>query len=400
MQFSKSSFQSLKISPQMFKLKHNQTTLDDLPHPFISASSGYFYNLQFYWDSYFIMLGLVHEDEEAILLAKGMIENFKVLFNKYGYIPNSYPRDDTRTQPPLLTSMILLVYNKIEDKNWLEEMYHLAKQEYKGVWLKEPRFIKEIQLSRYYDPTHPQGVHQNAEDESGWDFTPRFEEQCADCIALDLNSLLYKYEEDLHKIAQLLNLKEDMNYFLLQRDLRKELVNSYLYNSNDGLFYDYNFKEQRQLKTKTLATFFPLFAKLATQEQAQHIVNQLNIFEHKHGLVTCDTNHGFHTKQWNYPNGWAPLQYIAIQGLKNYGFHEEAQRISLKWLHLVSKRYHETGGNWEEKYVVVDEKIVQEEHLKRSDDLRYDHQTELYWSQGIFIALYRELEEESEKNNN
>ena len=388
------NFNSIHTTPQMFKLKHNQTTLEDLPHPFISASSGYFYNLQFYWDSYFIMLGLVQEDEEAITLAKGMIENFKHLFNKYGYIPNSYPRDDTRTQPPLLTSMILLVYNNIQDKNWLKEMYHFAKQEYKEVWIKEPRLIQEIQLSRYYDPTHPQGVHQNAEDESGWDFTPRFEEECADCIALDLNSLLYKYENDLYLISQEFNLEEDMNYFIQQKDLRKELINSYLYNSQDKLFYDYNFKEQRQLQTKTLATFFPLFANLATQKQAQEIVNQLHLFEHKYGLVTCHTNYNYYTKQWNYPNGWAPLQYIAIQGLKNYGFYEEAQRLSLKWLTLVSNKYHQTQGHWEEKYVVVDEKILQEEHLKRSDDLRYDHQNELYWSQGVFIALYRELEKE------
>lgn len=391
---------SIKIVPQMFKLKHNQTTLEDLPHSFISASSGYFYNLQFYWDSYFIMLGLIHEDEEAQLLAKGMIENFKHLFNKFNYIPNSYPRDITRTQPPLLTSMILLVHKHFNDIHWLKEMYNLAKQEYEQVWLKEPRFITEIQLSRYYDPTHPQGVHQNAEDESGWDFTPRFEEKCDECIALDLNSLLYKYEDDLYSIAQKLKLEEDMNYFIQQKDVRKKLINSYLYNQEDGLFYDYNFKDKRLLQTKTLATFFPLFSKLATQEQAQKIVEQLHLFEHKYGLVTCHTNYNHYTKQWNYPNGWAPLQYIAIQGLKNYGFFEDAKRLSLKWLTLTSEKYHQTNGHWEEKYVVVDEKILQEEHLKRSDDLRYEHQNELYWSQGVFIALYKELEEGEEEDEN
>ncbi|MFT4244485.1 MAG: trehalase family glycosidase [Candidatus Woesearchaeota archaeon] len=394
------NFNPIKITPQMFKLKHHQTTLKDLPRPFISASSDYFYNLQFYWDSYFIILGLIQEDTNAVKLAKGMIENFKYLFSKYGYIPNSYPRDDTRTQPPLLTSMILLVYKKIPNKQWLKKMYHFAKQEYKQVWLKEPRFITEIQLSRYHGSSHLHVEHQNAENESGWDFTPRFEEQCANCIALDLNSLLYKYEEDLENIAHSLNLKEDMNYFIQQKDHRKKLINSYLYNSQDGLFYDYNFKQKRQLQTKTLATFFPLFAKLATQTQAQHVVKQLDLFEHKYGLVTCHTNYGFHTKQWNYPNGWAPLQYIAIQGLRNYGFNKEANRLSLKWLTLVSKRYHETQGHWEEKYVVVDEKILQEKYLKRIDDLRYEHQNELYWSQGVFIALYRELEKEIKTKKN
>ena len=394
---SNSLFDSIKVVPQMFKFKHYQTTLEDLPFPFIPGSSNYFNNLQFYWDSYFIMLGLMYEDEEAKLLAKGMIENFHYLFKKFNFIPNSYPRDTTRTQPPLLTSMILLIHKHFNDKNWLEEMYQFAKAEYFEVWMREPRLITDIGLSRYFDPIHPLGIHQNAEDESGWDFTPRFEEKCDECIAIDLNSLLYKYENDLQHIAEYLNFHKDMKFFIIQKANRKKLIDFYLYNSEDKLFYDYNFKEKKQLQIKTLATFFPLFANLATFKQAQNIVDQLYLFEHKYGLVTCDSIYGYHNKQWNYPNGWAPLQYIVIQGLKNYGFFEEAQRISLKWLSLNSQNYFQSGGNWEEKYVVIDNKLLQKENLKRIDDSRYEHQNKLFWSKGVFISLYKELEEDISK---
>jgi len=144
------------------------------------------------------------------------------------------------------------------------------------------------------------------------------------------------------------------------------------------------------LETKSLATYFPLWVEIVENSKARFLVRNLKHFEHEFGLSTTDQTYNMKNKQWSYPNGWAPLHFIVINGLRKYDFNEDANRITKKWLKLCASRY-ERNKHWEEKYLVVSPKDIILIGIRREDDLRYKHQTELYWSQAVFIFLYKQL---------
>jgi len=376
------------ITSKMFDLSSEAKKIEDLPNPSIPASNGYFDNLLFYWDSFFIILGLSTNKKNKELI-KGTVENFFFLLDKYRYIPNSYKRNDTRTQPPFLTTMINIVIDMKLDLNWLEKAFKYAKKEYTEVWSGKHR-LTNTGLSRYYDPVHREGKEINAEDESGWDFTPRFENRCSQICPVDLNSLLYKYEKDFEFFASLLKNSKERDLWKEKAKNRKKLINDYMWDAKTGLFYDYDFVNKKKLTTKSLASYFPMWAELTTTVQDLRLVRNLKLFEHSGGLSTTDITYKMQNKQWGFPNGWAPLHYIVIAGLRKKSYDDVAKRITKKWLFLCSRRYKEMGF-WDEKYRVTGDPDSIRNNYKRSDDRRYAHQNETYWTQAVFIYLYNQL---------
>jgi alpha,alpha-trehalase len=168
-----------------------------LPNKYVSptpAGSGIFDRVQYYWDSYFIILGLVRQHRTP--LAKGMVDNLLHLFKRFGIIPSTNRFYYTGiSQPPLLTAMIEEVVKVEADPAWKEAAYEVAEAEYRGYWMqgrndRNPvyHFIDELGGNRYCD-VHL--THVTAEDESGWDYTWRFEERCMDVLPVDLNAFLY-----------------------------------------------------------------------------------------------------------------------------------------------------------------------------------------------------------------
>ena len=122
-----------------------------------------------------------------------------------------------------------------------------------------------------------------------------------------------------------------------------------MWDERDGLYYDYDFANQHVRKYPFLTTFYPLWAGFASKEQAARIVRNLSLFEKVGGLQTSTEVSG---NQWDSPFGWAPLEMIAVDGLRRYGYNEEAERISMKFLSLVKREYERTGVIVE-KYDVV-----------------------------------------------
>ncbi len=122
---------------------------------------------------------------------------------------------------------------------------------------------------------------------------------------------------------------------------RRAAINKYLWNPTQGMFYDYDFTTQKQSTYSYLTAFYPLWAKLATPQQAAALQVHLSSFEHDGGLAMSDTNSG---TQWDLPFGWAPTNWLAIQGLVQYGFSQDAYRIARKFsqtiLQKLSKRRH------------------------------------------------------------
>jgi alpha,alpha-trehalase len=361
-----------------------------LPNPYV-VPGGVFQQL-FYWDSYFILLGI--KISKLNDLAKGIVDNFLYEMKTFGIIPNSSEIAHlSRSQPPFLTSMIKEVWGG--DTNWLKHAYEVAKIEYQGVWMNpKTHYHEDIGLNRYFDNLEkmlrvpgeaylhynnvyipPQFWQERTEAESGWDYTSRFHRQCGYFIPVDLNSLLYKYEMDFADFAYELGLKDEVIDWQRRATKRKELMNRYLWNEMYGTYFDYNFQVERQNGYHSLATFFPLWAGLASPEQAERIRNGISMFLYPGGMVTSTMRTGY---QWDFPNGWAPLQWIVIKGLRDYGFEKEGTEIATRWINLCTQMFIKYGKLFE-KYNVVECNI--------NTPGRYPLQEGFGWTNAIYEKL-------------
>src|SRR5213593_1508536 len=188
--------------------------------------------------------------------------------------------------------------------------------------------------------------------ESGFDVSFRFGPFSADThhyAPICLNSLLYKTEKDLEQMSLLLGKKADSDKWRKRADDRKQRINQYLWDSQRGLFFDYNFENQSRSSYEFITTFYPLWAGLATPEQAKAVVQNLSAFEQPGGLaMSRHENEG----QWDYPYGWAPTQLLAVKGLRRYGYNADADRISYNFLSMIAENFRR-DGTIREKYNVV-----------------------------------------------
>jgi len=205
---------------------------------------------------------------------------------------------------------------------------------------------KEISLS----PDYYKGDRSMRE--SGFDISFRFGPYGAAThhyAPICLNSLLYKTEKDLQAMSQILGRKDDEQKWQQRAEERKDRIQKYLWDPARRLFFDYNFSTGARSSYEYITTFYPLWAGLATPEQAQDLVYNLGIFEQPGGLVMSTTEAGV---QWDYPYGWAPTQIIAVEGLRRYGFNREANRISYSFLATIAENFRH-DGTIREKYNVV-----------------------------------------------
>jgi alpha,alpha-trehalase len=327
---------------ERFHPKDDESLLG-VPKPYLVPSydetASFDYNELYYWDSYFMVQGML-EDPEREALVSGILEDLMHLFKRFKVIPNaSRTYLMGRSQPPFLTTFIYDVYNAYNPgKKWLREAMELAKLEYTTVWMgvKKPneRLVYKG-LSRYYDINH---LHDLAEAESGWDMTPRFGRKALSYIPVDLNALLYKYEADFARTARMFDDRREAARWEQAAELRKQAMDELMWDRLRGMYYDYNYVKEKRGNISSLATFFPMWAGMVTEKQAAALVKALRRFENKGGLATTDALPlgqyvpGSMPVQWAFPNGWAPLQYIVVEGLLKYGYHEDAKRIALKWV--------------------------------------------------------------------
>lgn len=402
-------------------------TLIPLPNPYI-VPGGRFREI-YYWDSYFTMLGLLVDDKTAII--QDMVDNFAYLINEYGFIPNGNRTYYLgRSQPPFF-AMMVKVLAEAKDEKVLAKYLPELEMEY-NFWMDGTarlgssnsyrRVVKmpggEI-LNRYWDDnatprpesyredikTAGVAVKQNPEltreevyrnlragAESGWDFSSRWLDKnedgkfdlstihTVDIVPVDLNSLLYNLELTIAEAAGLKGNKDKAGEFQRKAENRKKAILKYHWNENKGFFMDYNFRVQQQTSQLSLAGVYPLFFELVTQGQANKVAKKLeNDFLKPGGLVTSPYNTG---EQWDAPNGWAPLQWLAIKGLRNYKIDALASEISERWLKLNSNVYNRT-------YKML-EKYNVEDLSKESGGGEYPTQDGFGWTNGVFQKLSSE----------
>ena len=164
-----------------------------------------------------------------------------------------------------------------------------------------------------------------------------------------LNSLLYKAEQDLADMADRLGLPQESAKWKQAAQARKTAMNKYFWNAEAGMFFDYDFLHDRQSSYYYATAFYPLWAGLATPEQAQATARNLGFFEHPGGIAMSARVTGM---QWDLPYGWAPLQLISIEGLRRYGFREDGDRVSQEFVSEVYDNF-KRDQTIREKYDVM-----------------------------------------------
>jgi alpha,alpha-trehalase len=404
-----------------------------LPHPYVVPGGRF--NEMYGWDSYFILVGLLRDDEVA--RAKEMTDNFVYEVEYYGTVLNANRTYYlSRSQPPFLTRMVLGVFEKTRDKAWLRSTVPAIESHHR-FWTTEPHLVPETGLSRYYDfgdgpapevlsdevdekgRTHYDRVREyyktqevtdydlalyydKARDrltdlfykgdrsmrESGFDPSNRFGPFSVDIIhhvPVCLNVLLYRMEEDMAEIQRTLGAEEAARPWKERADKRRALIDKYLWDPDAGLYFDYNFKTGRRRPYEFATTFYPLWAGIASKEQATRVQKNLSRFEAPGGILTSTQTTG---NQWDAPFGWAPLQLIGAEGLRRAGFNQDADRISRKFVSLVAKEFGE-HGTIVEKYDVV----RRESDVEAGIRFGYSgNQVGFGWTNGAFLELLADLE--------
>jgi len=223
--------------------------------------------------------------------------------------------------------------------------------------------------------------------ESGYDISFRFGPYGAAThhfAPVCLNSLLYKSEQDLAHMSELLGRKGDAEEWQKRAAQRRDLIQKYLWDEGRGLYFDFDFQSQVQSSYEYVTTFMPMWAGVATQEQARAIMRNIAVFEKPGGLAMSPHETG---GQWDYPYAWAPNQLLADEGMRRYGFNDEADRASYEFISAVAENFRR-DGTIREKYNAA----------TRSSETQvtagyHVNVVGFGWTNGVFLELLHQLPE-------
>jgi Neutral trehalase len=349
-----------------------------------------------------------------------MVDNFSHLIDQIGYIPNgnrSYFLG--RSQPPFYACMVQLLC-ELRGKNILTTYRPQLEKEY-NFWMKgagsldtaNPSSARVVLLgkgeilNRYWDESatpRPESFKEDVElakdvsdekqlyrdlraaCESGWDFSSRwFRNQkdfstihTTEIIPVDLNCLLWNLEKTLAEACHVANDNASSEKYNLAAGKRKEAINKYCWNESTGFYFDYDHVLGVHKQSLTLAAVSPLYFNMASAEQAASVKKVLHDqFLASGGLKTTTQTT---TQQWDAPNGWAPLQWLAVKGLLNYGHQGLAREIASRWMNINEKVYRNTGKMME-KYNVVASDL-------EAGGGEYPAQDGFGWTNGVFLKLH------------
>jgi alpha,alpha-trehalase len=224
--------------------------------------------------------------------------------------------------------------------------------------------------------------------ESGFDDTFRFGPYGAAThhyAPVCLNSLLYNEEKNFEEIARILGRNAESKDWCERAKVRAAAVTKYTWDESRGMFFDYHFTEAKLSAYEFATTFYPLWTGFATPEQALAVRNNLQVFERDGGLMTSTTVSGV---QWDEPYAWAPLQLIAVEGLRRYGYHDDANRIAYKFLSMVQDEFRRDGTIREKYDAVRRTSKVCVEAGYAANVIGFG------WTNGVFLALLHKLPQE------
>jgi alpha,alpha-trehalase len=345
-----------------------------LPRPYI-VPGGRFVQM-FGWDSYFNARGALASGRYA--LARDVLENQLYEIEHYGKIPNSnLSYHLSRTQPPLMPRLALELQAVRGDRRLLKRVVKVAEQELEEVFRTGARATPSglsrykddaegpdaEDLSAFYAGSRPDDAefhrHDRAIRESGWDMCHRFGKATHHHEPVCLNSLLFQYERDLASLVRQVEGEDSLKAarYAKAARARARTMRARFWDAERGMFFDHDFMAGRRSRYESLATFYPLWTGWASREEAAAVAAALPRFLHDGGLsATTRASReaaGGEDLQWDWPFGWAPHQIIAVEGLRRYGFHGEADAVAYRWLSMVLDIAGSHNGLIKEKYDVV-----------------------------------------------
>ncbi|WP_322053964.1 alpha,alpha-trehalase TreF [Paraburkholderia bannensis] len=364
------------------------SSLLPLPKPYVVPGGRF--NEIYYWDSYFIMLGLEASGRHD--LTRDELDNFAALIDRYGHIPNgnrSYYL--SRSQPPFFAQMVALVARRDGDATYVRYLPELRK-EY-DYWMAGADTLKPGEatrhvvrlddgtlLNRYWDARDTPRDESYREDvltaqaapqrgapelwrnlraggETGWDFSSRWLADnrtlatidITSLVPVDLNALLVDLERALAKGYGLQGDASDAQLMNERAQQRAAAIGRVLWDPQIHAFSDYDFVHRTLTHRLTAATVYPLYTGVATRTQAHQVAGAVRAgLLRPGGLATTQVESG---QQWDEPNGWAPLQYLAVTGLRRYGESALAQTIATRWI-ATNLVYYQRTHKLVEKYDV------------------------------------------------
>jgi alpha,alpha-trehalase len=396
-----------------------RSSLIPLPRPYV-VPGGRFREI-YYWDSYFTMQGLVQSGRAD--LVKNMLDNFAHLITTVGHIPNGNRTYYlTRSQPPYFAAMVAL-YAQATDTTKALAYLDALEQEY-AFWMdgadrlspgqfyrRVVRMPEGVVLNRYWDdsaeprpesfrpdveigmtlPEEKRGdFYRNARAtaESGWDFSSRWMRdpkdlrtlETTELIPVDLNALLYNEERVIAALRAFRHETGDAEVaqrFARLAEARRQAILG-MYEPSLGFFFDVRWRTGVRVTDRpSLAAAAPLYFGIATPEQGRRVAARLEReFLKPGGFVTTTFASG---QQWDAPNGWPPLEWLTIEGVRRYGRADLADKAATRWLSLITRTYRATGRMME-KYDVVDVN-------RQAGGGEYPTQDGFGWTNGVALAL-------------
>ncbi|HZF14658.1 MAG TPA: alpha,alpha-trehalase TreA [Steroidobacteraceae bacterium] len=343
----------------------------------------------YYWDSYFTMLGLEESSRHDLTL--DMLQNFASLIERFGHIPNgnrSYYL--SRSQPPFFAAMVRLAARR-DGASVLKQYLEPLEREY-AFWMdgvaqtargEAHRRVVRLKdgsvLNRYWDDRDTPREEAYREDvatardsgrpaadvyrnlraaaESGWDFSSRWFADgrtlatihTVDLVPVDLNCLLYELERTLAAAYRAAGNEPVSRKLDEKARARRTSIRRYLWSDGAGAFGDYDWRRQELSPQLTAATLYPLYFDVASPAEAARVAKfARSRLLQPDGLATTTVRTG---QQWDAPNGWAPLQWIGIDGLRRHGDPQLARVIACRWIRENLEAYR-TSGKLVEKYDV------------------------------------------------
>ncbi len=397
---------------------HANASLIPLPDQYI-VPGGRFSEI-YYWDSYFTMLGL--RAQKRYDLIGDMVGNFAFLIDSLGFIPNGNRNYYlSRSQPPFFSLMVRLLSE--DDSTAIVRYLPQMRKEY-DFWMNGAGSLSGpgaayshvvsmpdgTIMNRYHDnrpeprpEAYKEDVHVANESgrdpvevytdlrsaaESGWDFSSRWFAngkdlhtiQTTQIVPVDLNCLIYHIEQMIYQGFKMKGDLAEAEKIRKIADARRRAILTYCWDAEAGYFFDFNFKTGERTNIKSLAGAYPLFFQIVSEDVARRVAYTLeNEFLKPGGLLTTLNETG---QQWDSPNGWAPLQWIAYRGLKNYSVDELAETIKTRWVQQ-NKRVFKATGKMMEKYNVVDTTLV-------AGGGEYPNQDGFGWTNGVAMAFILE----------
>ena len=350
-----------------------------------------------------------------------MVDNFATELDRYGHIPNgnrSYYL--SRSQPPFFSLMVDLlathkgdeVYRHYQPQLQKEYDYWMADSDSVAAGHASKRVVKLSDgtlLNRYWDARDVPRTESWLDDvktaektperdkpqlwrdlragaASGWDFSSRWFTDAHNLasirttalVPVDLNSLLFHLEQTLSKSARLAKQDDQAKAFAAAAEKRQAAINRYLWDEKQGWYADYDFSKKQVHNQLTAAALFPLYMQLAGDKQAERTASAVEKQLLKPGgLVTTTVNNG---QQWDAPNGWAPLQWVAVEGLEHYNQPQLARQIGQRFLQNVQQTY-------DKEHKLVEKYVVEGAQLGGGGGGEYPLQDGFGWTNGVTLML-------------